>query len=333
MLTMSPGGRRPGAQPPAADLPRTTAPGPENTLPTGRPATLTPQPPRLAHADQPARGFGAGKLGAGSGPGKAQQSDHEASLERGGSGGHQAQGGARGTEQGRQEAIPERRATGPVVRAGAPRGPPECGSGPHSVPAAPGALACSQGRCAQGGPRAFPCLEKHLVLIVILEKDENSPGATRREGRARWARGLASSPCAAGPARPEGCLQGPQHAPSPPRRSAETPSLPGTQASRGCRPGLRWLLTPGQEGVLSCVHFPGEEVPFPPPAGSSSQDGDHPPLVTGPRGVCGDGGVCRPGGPAFPSSEKDVHSALRPPCCFLLYPLLSQPFVVFRFFC
>lgn len=142
--------------------------------------------------------------------------------------------GTRGTEQGRQEAIPERRATGPVVRAGAPRGPPECGSGPHSVPAAPGALACSQGRCAQGGPRAFPCLEKHLVLIVILEKDENSPGATRREGRARWARGLASSPCAAGPARPEGCLQGPQHAPSPPRRSAETPSLPGTQASRGC---------------------------------------------------------------------------------------------------
>lgn len=129
----------------------------------------------------------------------------------------------------------------------------------------------------------------------------------------------------------------------PPRRlpaGTSARAQPAQEKRRNTKPagdsglkGLRWLLTPGQEGVLSCVRFPGEEVPFPPPAGSSSQDGDHPPLVTGPRGVCGDGGVCRPGGPAFPSSEKDVHSALRPPCCFLLYPLLSQPFVVFRFFC
>ena len=83
-------------------------------------------------------------------------------------------------EQGRQEASPERADPGP----GCPRGPTECDSGPHRVPAAPGALACYGGRCAQGEPRAFPCLEKHLVLIVVLEKDENSPGATRREGRA-----------------------------------------------------------------------------------------------------------------------------------------------------
>ena len=78
MLTMSPGGRRLGAQPPTADPLCTTAQGPENTFPTGWSATLTPRLPRLVHADQPARGFGAGKLGAESGPGKAQQRDHEA---------------------------------------------------------------------------------------------------------------------------------------------------------------------------------------------------------------------------------------------------------------
>ena len=232
-------------------------------------------------------------------------------------------------EQGRQEASPERAAPGP----GCPRGPPECGSGPHRVPAAPGALACSGGRCAQGGLRAFPCLEKHLVLIVVLEKDENSPGATRREGRAPWAGGLASSPCAAGPARPKGRLQGPQHAPSPPRRSAETPSLLGTQAPRGCRPGLLRLLTPGREGVLSCVCFPWEEVLFPPRAGSSSQGRDHLPTVTGPWGVCGDGGVCGPGGPAFPSSEKDVHSALRPPVASFSTPCCPNPLLFLDFFC
>ena len=208
--------------------------------------------------------------------------------------------GTRGMEQGRQEASPERADPGP----GCPRGPPECDSGPHRVPAAPGALACYGGRCAQGEPRAFPCLEKHLVLIVVLEKDENSPGATRREGRARWAGGLTSSPCAAGPARPKGCLQGPQHAPSPPRRSAETPSLLGTQAPRGCRPGLLWLLTPGREGVLSCVRFLWEEVLFPLPAGSSSQGRDQLPSVTGPWGVCGDGGVCGRAGQPFRPQRK-----------------------------
>lgn len=93
---MRPGGRRLGAPPPAADPLGTTAQGPENTLPTGWSAALTPRLPCLVHADQPARGFGAGKLGAESGPGKAQQSDHEASLERGSSGGHQAQEGDTG---------------------------------------------------------------------------------------------------------------------------------------------------------------------------------------------------------------------------------------------
>lgn len=168
-------------------------------------------------------------------------------------------------------------------------------------------------------------MEKHLVLIVVLEKDENSPRATRREGKARWA----FSPCAAGPAHPEARLQGPQHAPSPPRRSAETPSLPRTQAPRGRQPGLPRLLTPGREGVLSWVRFPWEEALFPSPAGSSSQGPDHLPPVTGPWGVCGDSGsVGRAGQPSVLRGGR----ALCPPVASFSTPCCPDPLLFLEFF-
>lgn len=108
-------------------------------------------------------------------------------------------------------------------------GQSECGSGPgcHRAVQGPG---CTRGtapapaptprqnqwRCVQGVPWPFPCLEKHLVLIVILEY-ENSPGEPRK---AWWPGALVSSPPAAG------ACQGHQSPPAGPCCAAARPVGP-----------------------------------------------------------------------------------------------------------